>query len=213
MSIAEFVKQPSLQSLSAIFGGGPAKPGDAYGAPGTGSSRGIAVITIIVLLAIWWYVTGQGWIKPLFKAAAILFPGAKKRLMSLRECREACKHHLHQGSRTPRELRAGETPRDASRPSVLETPDESFVSSDLGTRARVRRSAGPRRRHPGAWGPHWAVRREPRVAGRGGGFRGGGIRRLPGGQAQLSQAVLGLLPAVPPSGLQADQPRCCVRAD
>jgi taurine transport system permease protein len=69
MSIAEFVRQPSLQSLNALFGGGPAKPGDAYGAPGTGGSRGIAVLTIFALLAIWWYVTGQGWIKPLFLPA------------------------------------------------------------------------------------------------------------------------------------------------
>ncbi|MFQ5773473.1 MAG: ABC transporter permease subunit [Kiloniellaceae bacterium] len=66
MSIAEFVKQPSFKSLSGLFGGGPAKPGDAYGAPGTGSSTGIAIVTTVGLVFLWWYVTGQGWIKPLF---------------------------------------------------------------------------------------------------------------------------------------------------
>ncbi len=66
MSLADFVKQPSLRSLSVLFGSGPAKPGDAYGAPGTGSSTGVAVVTSIALVVIWWYVTGQGWIRPLF---------------------------------------------------------------------------------------------------------------------------------------------------
>lgn len=33
----------------------------------------------------------DAWVKPLFKAAAILYPGVKQRLNHLRECREACK--------------------------------------------------------------------------------------------------------------------------
>lgn len=66
MSLAAFVKQPSRRTFSEIFGAGPVKPGDAYGAPGTGSSTGIAAATSIGLLALWWYVTDQGWIKPLF---------------------------------------------------------------------------------------------------------------------------------------------------
>ncbi len=66
MSLAEFVKQPSARTLAELFGGGPVKPGDAYGAPGTGSSTAIAVITAIALVFVWWFVTLQGWIKPLF---------------------------------------------------------------------------------------------------------------------------------------------------
>ena len=66
MSLAEFVRQPSFRSLSGLFGGGPAKPGDSYGAPGMGSSTAIAVVTSVGLLLFWWYVTAQGWIKPLF---------------------------------------------------------------------------------------------------------------------------------------------------
>ncbi len=69
MSFAEFVKQPSLATLAVVFGGGPAKPGDSYGAPGTGGSRAIAMVTIVALLAVWWYVTDEGWIKPLFLPA------------------------------------------------------------------------------------------------------------------------------------------------
>ncbi|MFQ5958348.1 MAG: ABC transporter permease subunit [Alphaproteobacteria bacterium] len=69
MSLAEFVKQPSLRSLSQVFGGGPAKPGDAYGAPGTGKSTAISVITGIALLVVWWYVTERGLVKPLFLPA------------------------------------------------------------------------------------------------------------------------------------------------
>ena len=66
MSFAEFVKQPSLATLAVVMGGGPAKPGDSYGAPGAGGSRAIAILTIVALLAVWWYVTAEGWIKPLF---------------------------------------------------------------------------------------------------------------------------------------------------
>ncbi|MFQ6018280.1 MAG: ABC transporter permease subunit [Kiloniellaceae bacterium] len=66
MSLAEFVRQPSLRTLSEAFGGGPAKAGDAYGAPGTGRSTVIAVTTSVALILLWWYVTAQGWIKPLF---------------------------------------------------------------------------------------------------------------------------------------------------
>ena len=38
----------------------------------------------------------DGWIRPLFKAAAILYPGAKARLPAIRECREACKASIHE---------------------------------------------------------------------------------------------------------------------
>ena len=43
-----------------------AEPGKVYGAPGAGSSGHISVMTAIVLLALWFLVTGMGWIKPIF---------------------------------------------------------------------------------------------------------------------------------------------------
>ncbi len=59
MARAEFVRQPFLQTLAALFGGGPAKPGDSYGAPGMGDSRAIAVLTIIALFFFWSAITSD----------------------------------------------------------------------------------------------------------------------------------------------------------
>lgn len=66
MSRAESLRQPSIRALSELLGGGPAKPGDAYGAPGQGRSVVISTVTVVALLLIWWLVTEQGWIRPLF---------------------------------------------------------------------------------------------------------------------------------------------------
>ena len=66
MSLNEFVKQPSRRTFFELFGGGPVKPGDSYGAPGTGRSTAISVLTSLLLLMLWWYATAQGWVKPLF---------------------------------------------------------------------------------------------------------------------------------------------------
>ncbi len=44
----------------------PAAPGEAYGAPGTGRSVHISVVTVIALFLLWWAVTRAGLIKPLF---------------------------------------------------------------------------------------------------------------------------------------------------
>jgi taurine transport system permease protein len=66
MSLADFAKQPSFRTLAVLLGGGPARPGDSYGAPGTGSSTVIAAFSGVTLILLWWFVTGQGWIKPLF---------------------------------------------------------------------------------------------------------------------------------------------------
>lgn len=44
----------------------PARPGDAYGAPGQGRSTLISVLTVIALFFLWWLVTWLGLIKPLF---------------------------------------------------------------------------------------------------------------------------------------------------
>ena len=43
-----------------------AKPGKIYGAPGDGSSGHISLLTALVLIGLWFLVTGMGWVKPLF---------------------------------------------------------------------------------------------------------------------------------------------------
>jgi taurine transport system permease protein len=47
----------------------PARPGDAYGAPGQGRSLEISIVTLLALLLLWWLVTTLGLIKPLFLPA------------------------------------------------------------------------------------------------------------------------------------------------
>lgn len=59
-------KASPLGWIKDIFSAGPVKPGDSYGAPGSGKSMGISVITTIVLFFTWWLVTYMEWIKPLF---------------------------------------------------------------------------------------------------------------------------------------------------
>ncbi|GLU25478.1 ABC transporter permease subunit [Brucella sp. NBRC 12950] len=44
----------------------PVKPGKVYGAPGDGNSGFISLVTALLLLGIWFLVTGMGWVKPLF---------------------------------------------------------------------------------------------------------------------------------------------------
>ncbi|MFU0505926.1 ABC transporter permease subunit [Pseudaminobacter sp. NGMCC 1.201702] len=43
-----------------------AKPGKIYGAPGEGSSGHISLLTALVLIGLWFLVTGMGWVRPLF---------------------------------------------------------------------------------------------------------------------------------------------------
>lgn len=52
--------------IAGLFAAEPAKPGDAYGAPGQGSSRTISIVTTVVILATWWLASHLGWVKPLF---------------------------------------------------------------------------------------------------------------------------------------------------
>jgi taurine transport system permease protein len=55
--------------LRQRFAAAPARPGEAYGAPGQGASAVISVLTVIALLALWWLITAFGYIKPLFLPA------------------------------------------------------------------------------------------------------------------------------------------------
>ncbi|MGI9381529.1 MAG: taurine ABC transporter permease, partial [Methyloligellaceae bacterium] len=55
--------------LASLFSAGPAKPGDAYGAPGMGNSTSIAIATSIAIFIVWYLVTMPAlgpMIKPLF---------------------------------------------------------------------------------------------------------------------------------------------------
>ena len=55
-----------LRTLNEMRRAAPAKPGEQYGAPGNGSSKGLSVGTLIVVFALWYLATNGGWIKPLF---------------------------------------------------------------------------------------------------------------------------------------------------
>ncbi len=44
-------------------------PARVHPRPGSGSSSGIAVVTVLALLVLWWGVTAAGWIPPLFLPA------------------------------------------------------------------------------------------------------------------------------------------------
>lgn len=52
--------------LKQRFAAPPAKPGEAYGAPGQGASALISLLTVLALLGSWWLITAFGYIKPLF---------------------------------------------------------------------------------------------------------------------------------------------------
>ncbi len=49
----------------------PVKPGKIYGAPGDGNSALISAVTTLILLGLWFLVTGMGWVKPLFLPSPI----------------------------------------------------------------------------------------------------------------------------------------------
>ena len=58
--------------LTDLFSAGPAKPGDAYGAPGMGNSTSIAIATSIGIFVLWYLITMPAlgpMIKPLFLPA------------------------------------------------------------------------------------------------------------------------------------------------
>ncbi len=55
-----------MQRFLKLFMAGPAKPGDAFGDPGQGSSLAISMITALTLIGIWFIATTLGWVEPLF---------------------------------------------------------------------------------------------------------------------------------------------------
>jgi len=60
MSDKNKAKRTPIDYLSKIFGRGPVKPGESYGAPGVGNSMGISIVTSVILIFLWWLVTNMG---------------------------------------------------------------------------------------------------------------------------------------------------------
>jgi taurine transport system permease protein len=44
----------------------PTRPGETYGVPGSGDTVVLSLVTICILLFVWWLITTMGWVKPLF---------------------------------------------------------------------------------------------------------------------------------------------------
>lgn len=57
-------KQKGL--FDRLFPHRPAKPGESFGVPGQGSSRTIAIVTVVSLFILWFVITATGLVKPLF---------------------------------------------------------------------------------------------------------------------------------------------------
>lgn len=66
MSSSKTTNENPIKRIFGIFGRGPVKPGEAYGAPGVGNSMAISIVTSITLIFLWWLVTNMGWVEPLF---------------------------------------------------------------------------------------------------------------------------------------------------
>ena len=58
-----------LASQQAPIVGLVTGPGEAYGAPGHGSSLAVSLLTVLLLFLLWWLATRRGWFKPLFLPA------------------------------------------------------------------------------------------------------------------------------------------------
>ncbi len=52
--------------ISRLARARPTRPGEIYGVPGAGDTRLLSIVTICMLIFVWWLVTAMGWVKPLF---------------------------------------------------------------------------------------------------------------------------------------------------
>lgn len=59
-------RAPRGNVLARLARARPTKPGETYGVPGQGDTVLLSIVTIAVLLFIWWGVTALGLVKPLF---------------------------------------------------------------------------------------------------------------------------------------------------
>lgn len=58
--------RPRSGFLARLSKDSATKPGETYGVPGQGETLWLSIVTIVVLVAVWWFVTMMGWVKPLF---------------------------------------------------------------------------------------------------------------------------------------------------
>jgi taurine transport system permease protein len=68
--MSEEVREPPRRTaqswIAALSRSAATKPGETYGVPGQGDTMLLTVVTIAIILFIWWLVTWMGWIEPLF---------------------------------------------------------------------------------------------------------------------------------------------------
>jgi taurine transport system permease protein len=68
--MSDHLDEPPAPKPAGLFyfltKGHAAKPGETYGVPGQGDTLWVSVLSILVLLFVWWLVTAMGWVKPLF---------------------------------------------------------------------------------------------------------------------------------------------------
>ncbi|WP_206678093.1 ABC transporter permease subunit [Martelella limonii] len=51
------------------------RPGETYGVPGYGDTMILSIVTMVILIAIWWAVTALGLVKPLFVPSPVAIVG------------------------------------------------------------------------------------------------------------------------------------------
>ena len=67
MSLSPPPKAPGF--LARLARARPTKPGEIYGVPGQGNTLWLSVVSVLVMLFVWWLVTTLGLVKPLFVPA------------------------------------------------------------------------------------------------------------------------------------------------
>ena len=70
--ITKPVSPAKASFLARLSKGAATKPGETYGVPGQGDTTWLSVLTIVLLIGLWWFITAMGWVKPLFMPS----PGA-----------------------------------------------------------------------------------------------------------------------------------------
>jgi taurine transport system permease protein len=70
--ITKPVSPAKTSFLARLSKGAATKPGETYGVPGQGDTTWLSVLTIVLLIGLWWFITAMGWVKPLFMPS----PGA-----------------------------------------------------------------------------------------------------------------------------------------
>lgn len=59
-------KPARRSALSGLRRSRPTKPGETYGVPGQGNTSWLSLLTVVMIVLVWWAVTALGLVKPLF---------------------------------------------------------------------------------------------------------------------------------------------------